>query len=98
MKVSYSKSFQKEYRKQSGKMQKSIANVVREVKEAKSVEELTDCKKLVGFNHMYRLRIGNLRVFFILRIDGDTISFEYLVSRGEAYSKRMEERLRGKDL
>jgi len=97
MKIIYSKSFQKEFRKQSGKIQQSIVNVLREVKEASSIEELTDCKKLVGFNQVYRLRIGSLRAFFLLRIEGDTVCFEYLVSRGEAYSKKIQEQLRKKD-
>jgi mRNA-degrading endonuclease RelE of RelBE toxin-antitoxin system len=97
MKVIYSKSFQKAYRKQPGKLQKSIADAVREVKEAASVESLTDCIKLTGFKHAYRLRIGYLRAFFILRIEGNTAAFEYLVPRGEAYSKKMMDRLKNKD-
>jgi len=97
MKVRYSKSFQKEYRKQSGKMQKSVANAVREVKEALAVEDLTNCKKLIGYKQAYRLGIGNLRAFFILWVEGNTICFEYLVPRGEAYSKKILGQLKKKD-
>ena len=97
MKVIYSKSFQKSYRKQSGKIQKSIVHAVREVKEAISEENLTDCIKLTGFKNAYRLRIGDLRIFFILRVEGTTVAFEYIVSRGQAYSRKMMDRLKGKD-
>lgn len=99
MNVKYSKNFQKAYRKQSGKIQKSVANTIREVKEAEKVEDLKDCKKLTGYNHSYRLRIGSLRAFFILQVDEKTgiVCFEYLVPRGEAYSKKILDEIRKKD-
>jgi mRNA-degrading endonuclease RelE of RelBE toxin-antitoxin system len=97
MKVEYSKEFEKAVRKLSGKKLKSVRNAILEVKAADHVNQLTDCKKLVGYDHVYRLRIGDLRAFFVLRIEGDTVSFEYLVSRGEAYAKRTKEQLKRKD-
>ncbi|NJN27274.1 MAG: hypothetical protein HC819_15510 [Cyclobacteriaceae bacterium] len=97
MNVEYSKNFQKAYRKQSGKMQKSVANSIREVKEAKTIESLTDCEKLIGYSRSYRLRIGSLRAFFIFHVDGEKVCFEYLVPRGEAYSKKTLSALREKD-
>ena len=97
MNVRYSKNFQKSYRKLTGKMQKSVADTIRKVKESGNVEDLTDCKKLIGFDSSYRLRIGNLRAFFILRLEGNTVNFEYLVPRGEAYSKKIMGELKKKD-
>jgi len=97
MKVEYSKEFEKAVRKLSGKILASVKKTILEVKAANNVEELTDCEKLTGYNRAYRLRIGSLRAFFILQINGDTVNFEYLVPRGEAYSKKMQNNLRRKD-
>jgi mRNA interferase RelE/StbE len=97
MKVEYSKEFEKTARKLAGKNLNSLKVAILDVKKAKNIKELTDCKKLVGYENIYRLRIGDLRAFFLLRIERDTIEFEYLVSRGQAYSKKMEERLKRKN-
>ena len=99
MKVIFSKDFKKTAQRQSGTVLKSLQSVVLEVQEAKSIEEITDLKKLVGYNNVYRIRIGSLRAFFTLHIEieGDTVFFRYLVNRGEAYSKEMEQNLRRVD-
>ncbi|WP_167616934.1 type II toxin-antitoxin system RelE family toxin [Maribellus sediminis] len=97
MKVAFSKSFQKAFRKLSGKMQESVANVIRHVKHTEHVDDIPNCKRLIGFESVYRIRIGSYRAFFILRIKKDTAFFEYLISRGEAYSKKTIEQLRKKD-
>ncbi len=99
MRVEYSKDFEKAVRKLSGKVRDSVRNTILEVKEASTIEELTNCKKLVGFNEVYRLRIGSMRAFFVfhIRISDDTVFFEYLVPRGEAYGKKMQEKLKNKD-
>lgn len=99
MKVFFSKDFKKTAQRQSGKVLKSLQSVVLEVQGAKSIEEITDLKKLVGYNNVYRIRIGSLRAFFTLhiQIEGDTVFFRYLVNRGEAYSKEMEQNLRRVD-
>jgi hypothetical protein len=48
---------------------------------------------------MYRIRIGDYRAFFVFHVQiiGDTVMFEYLVSRGEAYNKKIQQKLRRKD-
>ena len=100
--VEYSKDFEKEVKKQSGKILQSINAMILEVKLANCVEELTDCKKMIGYENIYRLRIGSLRAFFVLYIEKnevgeDVVIFEYIVPRGQAYSKEMNEKLRNKD-
>lgn len=99
MKVDYSKPFLKAVDKLSGKVLASVLDMIREVKEAKSIDEITNCKKLVAYKSMYRIRIGDYRAFFIfhIKITDDTIKFEYLVSRGEAYDKKIGSELRKKD-
>jgi Cytotoxic translational repressor of toxin-antitoxin stability system len=97
MNIRYSKGFQKEFLKQSGKIRESILNVIREVKLAETLEDITDCKGLTGYKNIYRIRIGNHRAFFYIEITEDTLYFLYLVSRGEAYKKEMREKLQNKD-
>ncbi len=99
MKVEYSKAFVKAVKKQSGKQLQSIKRMIEEVKEATSVEQITDCLKMSGFEHVYRIKIGSQRAFFVLIIDPetDTVIFQYLVSRGEAYKKYFQEQLKRVD-
>ena len=42
----------------------SVRQAVQEVINAGNIEELTDCKKLVDYEFIYRLRIGSYRAFF----------------------------------
>ena len=96
MNVEYSKDFEKSVKKLSGKMLDSIRRVIAEVKNAESIKEITDCKKLIGYRNVYRIRIGDYRAFFTFHIEivNDTVIFRYLVSRGEAYAKKMDESLK----
>src|SRR5574344_2548972 len=99
MKVEYSKEFIKSVKRLSGKMLDSVRNTIQQVIDAKSIEDITDCKKLTDFNSIYRIRIGSYRAFFVFHVEiiEDTVKFEYLISRGEAYDKKNMKRLRGKD-
>ena len=96
MNVEYSKDFEKSVKKLSGKMLGSIRKVITEVKNAENIKDITDCKKLVGYRNVYRIRIGDYRAFFTFHIEivNDTVIFRYLVSRGEAYAKKMDESLK----
>ena len=96
MNVEYSKDFEKSVKKLAGKMLGSIRKVITEVKNAENIKEITDCKKLVGYRNVYRIRIGDYRAFFTFHIEivNDTVIFRYLVSRGEAYAKKMDESLK----
>lgn len=99
MKVGYSKSFDKAVRKLSGKILESVKEAINEVKRAERIEDITDCKKLTNYHFVYRIRIGSHRAFFTfhIHIEGDTLMFEYLVARGEAYNKEIQQKLRKKD-
>ena len=96
MKVEDSKDFEKAVKKLSGKMLDSVRGVISEVKNAESIKDITDCKKLVGYRNVYRIRIGDYRAFFTFHVEiiNDTVIFRYLVSRGEAYAKKMDESLK----
>ena len=97
MKVEYSKEFIKSVRKLSGKLLESVRKTIQEVIDAPSIEYITNCKKLTNYKSVYRIRIGNYRVFFIFQVTNNVVIFEYLYSRGEAYSKKSKENLRRKD-
>lgn len=87
MNIQYSKAFIKSAQKLTGKYKIALSRKIEEVKNVPNVEKLTECKKLEGFEHTYRIRMGSYRAFFILVIVNNTVCFEYLVSRGEAYNK-----------
>lgn len=97
MKVEYSKEFIKSVRKLSGKILESVRKTIQEVIDAPSIEYITNCKKLTNYKSVYRIIIGNYRVFFIFQVTNNVVIFEYLYSRGEAYSKKSKENLRRKD-
>lgn len=104
MKVEYSKDFTKALGKLSGKILKSVVNAINEVYSASSVSELTDCKKIESLKNVYRLRVGDKRAFFVyLQIElcpdkeENSVRFEYLFNRGEAYSKKSMDKLRKRD-
>lgn len=90
------KPFIKQTRKLSGKNLKSIHDVIAEVEAARRIEEVTDCTRLVGYKSIYRIRIGSLRAFLTLHIEiiGSVVHFQFLVSRGQAYTKKTETELK----
>ena len=87
MNIRVSKEFEKSAKKLSGKYKETLKQTILEIKFAQSLNEITDCKKLVGFNSVYRVRMGYYRLFFIFEIVENTVFLKYLVSRGEAYQK-----------
>lgn len=96
MKVEFSSTFIKAARKLSGKMLESLKRTILEVKAAEDIKQITDCKKLVGYSRIYRIRIGDYRAIFTLEIEisRDTILFQFLTSRGEAYGKKIKSELK----
>ena len=68
MKVAFSKSFIKAASRLSGKMKDSLREIILEVERSVSVADIIDCKKLTGFNYVYRIRMGNYRAFFIFHV------------------------------
>ena len=87
MNIQYSKAFIQSALKLTGKYKAALLKKIEEVKDAPGVEKLSECKKLEGFENAYRIRIGSYRAFFIFMILNNTVCFEYLVNRGEAYNK-----------
>lgn len=99
MKVDYSKVFIKAVNKLSGKQRDSVRDAIAEVKKAQGLEEITDCIRMVGYQTVYRIRIGGYRAFFTFHVEivDDVVKFQYLVSRGQAYTKKIEKELKRLD-
>lgn len=96
MKVRFSKSFAKAVDKLSGKQLDSVLDAIREVKAAEDIADITDCIRMVGYHSVYRIRIGGYRAFFTFHVEvvDDEVFFRYLVSRGQAYTKKVESELK----
>lgn len=96
MKVEYSRQFMKASYKLSGKYITALQKIISEVKSARNVSDVTDCIKLAGFLHTYRIKMGDYRMIFTMK-EEDTAVFQLLLSRGDIYKKGNEEQLRRKD-
>ncbi|KAA6303721.1 MAG: hypothetical protein EZS26_000272 [Candidatus Ordinivivax streblomastigis] len=97
MRFKTSKEFEKSAKKLSGKYKESLKEMILEIKQVESVDEITDCKKLIGYNNIYRIRLGDYRTFFFFEIVEQTVYLKYLVRRGEAYNKAYQEKLKNAD-
>lgn len=99
MKVKFSRSFSKAVDRLSGKQLDGVLDAIKEVKAAQGIEDITDCIRLVGYHSVYRIRIGGYRAFFTFHVEivDDTVIFQYLVSRGQAYTKKVEKELKRLD-
>ena len=96
MKIKFASSVIKASKKLSGKMLESLKRTIAEAKAAENIQSITDCKKLIGYRKIYRIRIGDYRALFTLEIElsGDTIIFQFLTPRGEAYGKKIKTELK----
>lgn len=99
MKYKLSKEFGKSLERLGGKDLRSVLAVIDEVGDAVVLADISDCKKLVNYKNVYRIRIGSRRAFFTFHIEilDDMVFFRYLVPRGQAYDKAMEKALRRAD-
>jgi mRNA-degrading endonuclease RelE of RelBE toxin-antitoxin system len=97
MNVEYSKQFVKTAYKLTGKYKISLQKIITEVKQAQNIVEVTNCVKMVGFHHSYRIKMGDYRLIFIIKMVDNVAIFELLLSRGEVYQKEHEMNLRKKE-
>lgn len=100
MRIAFSKDFSRSLDKLSGKIYDSVRDAINQVIDAKTLEEIQNCRKIETLRNVYRIRIGSKRAFFVLHVEveGDLVKFEFLVSRGKAYDKKNMDRLRRKDV
>ena len=86
MNVEYSKPFLKAVDKLSGKVLSSVLDMIREVKNVNSTDEITNCKKLIAYKSVYRIRIGDYRAFFIFHV-------KIVKKYNQSYGKRINDSL-----
>ena len=43
------------------------------------------CKRLVGHRNMYRIRVGNWRIIYVIETDRSVVVIVEIAPRGEAY-------------
>lgn len=100
MRVDYSKDFERSVRKLSGKRLESVRNAIIEVKNAQKLTDITDCIKVVNYDYIYRIRIGNYRAFFNFHVEikDGVVRFLYLIPRGQAYDKGTKKNLDRNDM
>ena len=97
MKVEYSKQFVKAAYKLQGKYKISLRKIITEVGLAKDITEVANCIKMVGLQNSYRIKMGDYRLIFILKVVDQVAFFELLLTKGEVYRKGHEMNIRRKD-
>ncbi len=64
-------------------VKRSIADVIDDVKQAKSLSQIKNIKKMKGFTSSYRIRIGDYRIGIF--VEGDIVEFARVLNRREIY-------------
>ncbi len=83
--IEFDKSFEKSIVKIKNKsLFPRIEKIIIEFENAKSLTDLTNIKKLIGFKNYYRVRIGEYRLGFE-RIDEKTMRFILIAHRKDIY-------------
>ena len=84
MKVEYLKQFSKDLLKvKDESLKDDLFNAIIILKNAETLNVLSNIKKLKGYQHAYRIRIGKYRLGFYF--DGEVIELARFVKREDIY-------------
>lgn len=84
MNLVFLNSFKKDVLKITNvKLKEQVKSVILAVEVAKSIKDLTNLKKLKGFQTAYRIRIGDYRLG--LYIENENVKMARLVKRNDIY-------------
>lgn len=87
MKVEFDKSFLKSLDKiKDPKILKKIEKIILSCETASQLTEIQGIKKLAGFSHYFRIRLGNYRIGIELQ-NALTIRFIIITHRKDIYKK-----------
>ena len=87
MKLEFDRSFSKSLnRVMDSNILKKIENIMTEIESAKSLKDIRNLKKLVGFQNYYRIKLGSYRIGIEL-IDKSKIRFIIITHRKDIYKK-----------
>ncbi|MEI8115612.1 MAG: type II toxin-antitoxin system RelE/ParE family toxin [Bacteroidia bacterium] len=86
MNFEFEKAFVKDFRKLKNKeLASSILEVIKQVSEAASPNEIINLKKLSGYKSAFRIRIGDYRIGVIN--ENDTVTFVAFAHRKDIYKR-----------
>jgi len=83
MNVLADKSFQKDIQKLDTATKKQISNLLIQLNQAKSLNEISNFKKIKGFKNAFRIRLGSYRIG--IRLDGNSIVLVRILHRRDIY-------------
>ena len=84
MKIQFRASFAKDLRSVKNKqLLNRIKETIEQVEKARTSQDITNLKKLVGGSNYYRVRVGEYRIG--LTLEGDTVIFVRCLNRKEIY-------------
>ena len=84
MRVRIDKSFEKDTKKiNNQKLLLKVASCIEQVSKSKSISDIHNLKKLLGFSNHYRIRIGEYRAG--IRIVNNEVFFERFLHRKDIY-------------
>ncbi len=85
MNLEISKAFVKDVEILPGQTKRMILSVIEEIQAARTLYDLTDCKKLQGVEDLYRIRMGNYRITF--EYLASSVILKRVLPRGKIYKK-----------
>jgi len=86
MKFEIEKAFAKDYRKlKSKELALAITEVIKQVSEVSSTNEIVNLKKLTGYKSAFRIRTGDYRIGVI--IEKNILTFVAFAHRKEFYKR-----------
>ena len=80
-KIIFAKAAEKFLKKQDKPTQERLLKAIYKLPEG------TDIKRLQGYNDLYRVRVGNIRVIYSIYEDIKIIGIENIDNRGDVYKK-----------
>lgn len=84
MKTAFRSSFARDLKQiKDRQVREKIAEVIEEVENAESLQQIGGLKKLSGANQFYRIRIGDYRIG--LSIDSERVEFVRCLHRRDVY-------------
>lgn len=94
MKVRVSKAFIKTIPKLPKDTQLAVARLITLMEEVDTCTEIPNSKKLKGYKSVYRVRLNDYRVVYIVQ-QRDTLYLSFIAPRGEVYSKKYSHLIEG---
>ena len=79
--ITFEKAALKFLRKQDKTTQTRILNIIKQLPNG------TDIKRLQGYNNLYRIRLGNIRILYLIKDTLKIINIENIDYRGDVYKR-----------